>query len=922
MSLAQLQDLWRDAPSRRLACLYAVEDLLDRQDLPVPDQLLEAAVTIVGGLDDPATSEVEIELHGARYRSAAISPSDWSRQLPLKPAGQLVGALRVCGDGLGPSKDTERLLRSVVRTLEAFVEGRRRGPAAEPDEASCGLPIVGPCPWKTSGRSCQWRAAIHLLRRSDRELYLRITRRLLGFLDLQGVQEVAAWRRERRSESVSAEVNAPERLVVTDDSWLLTDEPYQLAARLLSDGELVQCIERWMAQDRAGFFTKQIHTECSSLTEISDALRRYHHAIEEVEGLPDHITRGLRVALARRLLTEQLDFLMVAGDYIDSHAIAGLLERVIAPEGSDGKIGGKAAGLVLAERIIAGSPSACDLGLQVPQTWFIASSGLRRFVSWNDLEEVVEQKYMDPEDVRFHYPDVVQLFKRSRFPPEMVRGVALALDDFGDRPLIVRSSSLLEDRVGTAFSGKYKSLFLANQGDKKERTAALLDAIAEVYASTFGHDPLEYRRERGLLDFNEEMGVLIQEVVGTRVGRYFLPAFAGVAFSQNEFRWSPRIRREDGLVRIVPGLGSRAVDRVGDDYPVLAVPGQPGLRVNTTVDEQIRYAPRRVDVIDLEGDGFVTVELDALLREVGTDFPGLSLVFQVVRDGVLRRCSPLMVDPARDELVATCSELLTSTSFLSTIGRVLEDLQQALGRPVDVEFAHDGTDLYLLQCRPLTPSDSCAATPIPRDLPPSDVVFTADRHVSNGSVPDLTHLVYVDPAGYAALPERADLLAVGRAIGALNRVLPRRRFALLGPGRWGSRGDVKLGVPVSYSDINNTALLVEIARSRGAYVPDLSYGTHFFQDLVEARIRYLPLYPDEGTVFDEQLLTSSANLLATLVPDFARLAAVVRVIDVRSVSGGRVLRVSMDGERDEAMAWLAPGSDQAGSAGLEHPPGS
>jgi pyruvate,water dikinase len=98
-----------------------------------------------------------------------------------------------------------------------------------------------------------------------------------------------------------------------------------------------------------------------------------------------------------------------------------------------------------------------------------------------------------------------------------------------------------------------------------------------VYASTFGPDPIQYRAERNLLDFQEGMGVLIQEVVGTHIGDYFLPAFAGVAFSHNEFRWSPRIKREDGLVRLVPGLGTRAVDRLGDDFPDprLARPARP-----------------------------------------------------------------------------------------------------------------------------------------------------------------------------------------------------------------------------------------------------------------------------------------------------------------------------------------------------------
>ena len=95
---------------------------------------------------------------------------------------------------------------------------------------------------------------------------------------------------------------------------------------------------------------------------------------------------------------------------------------------------------------------------------------------------------------------------------------------------------------------------------------------------------------------------------------------------------------------------------------------------------------------------------------------------------------------------------------------------------------------------------------------------------------------------------------VGRAVGRLNKLLPKRQFILIGPGRWGSRGDIKLGVPVTYSDINNSAMLIEVARQKGNYLPDLSFGTHFFQDLVEASIRYLPLYPDDPEIaFQEDL---------------------------------------------------------------------
>jgi hypothetical protein len=328
--------------------------------------------------------------------------------------------------------------------------------------------------------------------------------------------------------------------------------------------------------------------------------------------------------LIRRFLTEHLDLIGIAKEYLYTGDFVGLLDRVILSADSHGRLGGKTAGLLIAEHILRkaegeGRPVG---SFSVPKSWYVASDELRKFVVHNELEDVFTQKYKEVAQVRQEYPNIIQLFKRSRFPADIVRGLSVALDDFGDVPLIVRSSSLLEDRLCSAFSGKYKSLFLANRGSKQERLAALLDAVAEVYASVFGPDPIEYRRERGLLDFHEEMAILIQEVVGRQVGDYYFPAFAGVAFSHNEFCWTPKIRREDGVIRLVAGLGTRAVDRVSEDYPVLAVPGQPELRVNASLDEQVRYTPRHADVINLKTGRFETGAAAELLR-APAPLPGL-----------------------------------------------------------------------------------------------------------------------------------------------------------------------------------------------------------------------------------------------------------------------------------------------------------
>jgi hypothetical protein len=435
-----------------------------------------------------------------------------------------------------------------------------------------------------------------------------------------------------------------------------------------------------------------------------------------------------------------------------------------------------------------------------------------------------------------------------------------------------------------------------------------------VYASVFGPDPIQYRKERGLVDFMEEMGILIERVVGTRVGKYFFPAFAGVAFSHNEFRWSPRLRREDGIVRLVAGLGTRAVDRVGDDYPTLACPGQPGLRINVTPEETVHYSQRFIDVLNLETGKFESPSLQQLLRDVDGQVPLLDKIVSIYADGSLRRPLGGITRASLGDAVITFGGLLDESDFLRQVRGVLDILQEALGTPVDVEFAHDGKDLYILQCRPQCGVGDERRVPVPTLVPPERRILSAHRYVTTAQVTGVRYVVYVDPLQYGTLRTWNDMVAVGEVVSRLNAVLPRRSFILIGPGRWGSRGDITLGVRVTYADISNTLMLVEVARKRGNYVPDLSFGTHFFQDLVESRIRYLAVYPDEeGVVFNEGFFLKSPNILASLLPEYAYLEHVVRVIDVTEVADGGELQVIMDGERDEALGFLTDGrSAQAG----------
>ena len=116
---------------------------------------------------------------------------------------------------------------------------------------------------------------------------------------------------------------------------------------------------------------------------------------------------------------------------------------------------------------------------------------------------------------------------------------------------------------------------------------------------------------------------------------------------------------------------------------------------------------------------------------------------------------------------------------------------------------------------------------------------------------------------------------------------------------------MRLGVPIRYADINRCRMLIEVARQKDGFSPDVSFGTHFFQDLIESDIHYLPLYPDaKGSRFDEAFMSRTPNALADVVPDDAELASEIHVIHVPAVAQGRRLTLAMDGETDQAIAYL------------------
>jgi hypothetical protein len=760
----------------------------------------------------------------------------------------------------------------------------------------------------------EWKIIIELLKYTDPVLINRLGRKMMHYLYKCHIKRIEELMQQLEASSNSfAEKkvkndNVPIHRIEPDLLQQMIEKVFQIAEEELSSERITQMIKLWLKHEKAMFLTMTAEKRDVSLAEITNALFKFASIKDSASFLSKEENIGIRVAFIRRFLSEDLHFINTSKDYFHVSDFIDILSHTIGPRRGNGKLGGKAAGFLRARNILreAKKDYVSIRNLSIPKTWYLTSDGIIEFLHFNALEEAPNIKYRRPIEIKQEYPYLEQIFKNSTIPPEIVASLNYALDDFGDNPLIVRSSSLLEDSSNASFAGKYKSLFVANQGSKKERLGSLIDAILEVYASVFSPDPIEYRREKGLLDFNEEMAVLIQEVVGRKNGKYFFPAFAGVAFSQNEFRWSPRIKKEDGIARVVAGLGTRAVDRVDNDYPALISPGQPNLRVNVDMNDKLRYSQRNIDVINLLSGQFETISFEKLVREIGYSYPSINQIISLYRDGSLFTPTGNMFNIHEDTPVLTFDRLFKDGPFIHQIRDILSILQEQLQIPVDIEFACDGDihKLYLLQCRPQSYKKYSQEISIPKNIPDDRILFSNHQTISSGEIFGIDYIIYIHPEEYSNLPTYQDLIEIGRIVGKLNQALPRRKFILMGPGRWGSRGDIKLGVSVGYSDINNTSLLVEIAKIHQNYVPELSFGTHFFQDLVEAQIQYLPIYiGQQETVFHEEFFDST-NMLKKILPDAEKYENVVRVMQVSHEIPDSSLTILMDEDKSIAIGFF------------------
>ncbi len=546
-----------------------------------------------------------------------------------------------------------------------------------------------------------------------------------------------------------------------------------------------------------------------------------------------------------------------------------------------GFIGGKAVGMLLGNKIISGDES---LGLrdhlELHDSFYVGSDVFYTYLvenGWWNLR--MEQK--TPEGYFAVASELKEKLLTGKFPDQIREQFQEMIEYFGQSPIIVRSSSLLEDAFGNAFAGKYVSLFCVNLGSPEERYARFEEAVRTVYASMMGEDALTYRLQRGLDKEDEQMALLVQRVSGSYRNGYFFPDLAGVGISHNTFVWNPELDPKAGMVRLVLGLGTRAVNRVEDDYPRIAALDEPLLRPVAGMDDVRKFSQHRVDLLDMQNNTLKTLPIEQLLSAE----LNIKLDLMAVRDAQLARRAKQTGKATREYWVFTFEKLFSQTPFIERMQKILKTLEETYKYPVDIEFtanftANDNLVINLLQCRPLQTKGLQPQVKMPENIQPDKVLFSTEGYFMGGSISqDIRKLVYVEPKAYVelTLTQKYD---IARLIGKLNRQIQDKSnepAIFFGPGRWGT-STPSLGIPVSFHEINNVTVLAEIGYEGGNLMPELSFGTHFFQDLVESDIFYVAIFPDKPNfILNQDKLLSMPNILTQLLPDAEKYADVVFV---------------------------------------------
>ena len=546
-----------------------------------------------------------------------------------------------------------------------------------------------------------------------------------------------------------------------------------------------------------------------------------------------------------------------------------------------GMIGGKACGMLLARKIIENTrPDLYDV-MEPHDSWFIGSDVYYSYIVENGFWDLRVRQRTEEE-----YFSLAETFSQKllsgRFSGNMEKRFSFLLEYYGQDPIIVRSSSILEDGFGNAFAGKYESVFCANTGTLEERLHEFENAIRRVYASSMSLSALDYRKRRNLAGRDEQMALLVQRVSGSHYDQYYMPCAAGVGYSYSPYRFLKSLDPEAGMLRLVMGLGTCAVDRTEGSYPRLVNLDRPEATTATTIAEKHEFSQRKLEVVNKEKKGLEQISLDAIEDKLPGFLGNVLLEHDYEVEQRLRELG-------RNQSVRfiSCKGLVSNRRMMEQLKEMMQVIQKAYRQPVDIEFTLnlDRTGEYminLLQCRPLQVFMDTGEVFIPDTLPPERILMSlkgASMGLSREVPLDL--IVYVDPIAYYNLPYN-EKNSVAKAVGSFNWKYrgSGKHMMLIVPGRIGTSSQ-ELGVPTTFADISEFEVICEVAESGAGYNPELSYGSHIFQDLVEAQILYTAVFEGKQTKeYHPEKLTKLPNLLTELLPEHGKLNGVIRILDV------------------------------------------
>ena len=548
-----------------------------------------------------------------------------------------------------------------------------------------------------------------------------------------------------------------------------------------------------------------------------------------------------------------------------------------------GMVGGKTCGMLLARAIIRNLAPDIDSVLEPHDSFYVGSDVFYTYIVDNDFWDIrVRQRTEEG-----YFPLAGELAERLRtghFSREIQEQFTHILEYYGQDPYIVRSSSILEDGFDNAFAGKYESVFCANRGTPEERLEEFENAVRTVYASSASLSALDYRKRRGLDKRDEQMALLVMRVSGSAYGSYYMPCAAGVGYSFSPYKFLNGIDSSAGMLRLVAGLGTSAVDRTEGSYPRLVSLDKPEVTNFTTVAEKHQFSQRKAEVVDLKTRSLNRVPLDDLEPVLPAYVKNQVLEHDTEAEASLHERGVW-----RNICFISCLGLVRNREMMEKMQRMMQLIQKEYGEPVDIEFTINVSEsreymINLLQCRPLQVFKDGGGVAVPENVPAEDILLET-RHASMGLSRQvkLDRIVYVDPVKYYQLPYN-EKTAIAALIGRINWKYrdTGMHLMLLVPGRIGTSSP-ELGVPTAFSDISGFDAVCEIAESRAGYNPELSYGSHIFQDLVEAQILYTAVFPGERTIhFRPELLRQVPNRIGE-IPGGEEKREVVCLADVSAL---------------------------------------